>query len=318
MPEIVTHYYFGQQVFQSLQEDTKRRILPELYATGVRGPDPLGIVHFRNLPAWRREHGKSNQMHTKGCGTLFRNLAEKAKTAGDHEKTLLFSYLSGFLTHYCLDSICHPYIIYRAGTGKEYAGNHRSLEHAIDLNRLKQHGLRLDDRPISRQILPDPGVLPAEIKEAIDSAYAYAFHWKEAWRLINQALKDERAFVRITEDPKGRFYASLKKITKNDNLLSLSYSESSYPGIDTENERKREWKNPYDPSQVFDHSFRQLENQAMDLSVEMIERICAFIFHDAQYPELIGNRSFESGLDADDKRNQAEPVFSALRRRPVK
>ena len=315
MPEIVTHYYFGQQVLQDLQDDTKSWIIPELYEIGVRGPDPLGIVHFRNPPVWKRVHGKSNWMHTKGCGKLFRNLADIARKAEIREQALLFSYLSGFLTHYCLDSVCHPYVIYRAGAGKECLGNHRSLEHAIDRNRLRQHRMKLSDRPITNRILPNPGLLPAEIRKAIDWAYRDAFDWDDTWGIINQALRDERAFIRMTEDPRGHFYSFVSKLTNNGNLLSLCYSEPSYQGIDTENEHKREWKNPYDPSMVFNQSFAELEKHAAALSMEMIEGICSYIFHDAQYPILIGNRSFESGLDADDERNQAEPVCSVLQGR---
>ena len=314
MPEIVTHYYFAQNVLEQLPEGTREQINPELWNIGVRGPDPLGIVYYRNLPRWRTEHRKSNQMHTKGCGKLFRSIAEKAKRNEDAQGELLFSYLAGFLTHYALDSICHPYIIYRTGSGKENAGNHRSIEHAIDRKRLDEHGLNGKERPITGSILPQSD-LPAGIRSALNDAYAEAFGWHDAWDLMNQALKDERRFVHLAEDPTGSFYRMLSRLTKNTNLLSLSYAELAYQDADIENEGREECKNPYDPSIRSSLSMRQLEEQALELAIEMIQGTEAFIFSDGSYPESIGNRSFESGLDAEAPQNQATLTCAVLKRR---
>ena len=97
-------------------------------------------------------------MHNRCCGDFFRRLSQEAREQTGELRTLLFSYECGFLTHYFLDNVCHPYVIYRTGQGKLYAGNHRSMEHAMDRIALERNGMAFQDRPISRFILRNYGL----------------------------------------------------------------------------------------------------------------------------------------------------------------
>ena len=115
MPEIVTHHFFARKVLDHLPKNVTAPVYQELFFIGVRGPDPLGIVRFWWLPAWRREHRKSFVMHHQHSGAFFRKLATVSKESEGQVRDELFSCLCGFLTHYFLDASCHPYIIYRTG-----------------------------------------------------------------------------------------------------------------------------------------------------------------------------------------------------------
>ena len=311
MPEIVLHRFFAREVLHRLPKPVQDHIDPEVYALGSRGPDPLGIVYFYRLPRWKREHGKSNLLHTKGCGLLFRSLTEEAKSAPEEIRQPLFSFLAGFLTHYALDSTCHPYIIFQAGAGKENAGNHRSLEHALDRKRLKEQGMDLHARPITRELLPKAG-LPPGIRPAVDAAFRKAFGWEDAWKLLNRAYRDERRFLRLTEDPVGSFYGLLRRVTANRNLRSLSYAEPSYPEADIANGQHRAWRNPYAPEITSRRSMADLETEAANLAEAWITGVHASLYEAGDFPEAIGNRSFESGLDADDSRNNGPITCSVL------
>lgn len=309
MPEIAVHHFFGIRVLTELPEEIRDRILPDLYRTGARGPDPLGIVRFWCPPVWKRLHGRSSEMHNCHSGEFFRRLSQETRRQTGEIRQQLFSYESGFLTHYFLDSICHPYVIYRTGLGKKYSGNHRSLEHAMDRDELDRNGMKLRDRPISRRILKG-NRLPKAMKQPIDAVYADVFGWKCAWRHINHALKDETRFIRITEDPRGR----LARFAKGGTMASLSYSEAAYANADIRNEQHREWRNPYEPAAASNQSFSELTELAAQQAKQAICELYAYIQESGPYPVSIGNRSYESGLETTDPRNQREPEFEILER----
>ena len=309
MPEIVTHHFFGKKVLQDLPQEIREQIDPALYRTGVRGPDPLGIVRFWCLPVWKKLHGRSSVMHNLHSGAFFERLSREARAQAGELQTQLFSYECGFLTHYFLDSVCHPYVIYRTGLGRAYAGNHRSLEHAMDRLELVRNGLALRKRPILRQILQKNG-LPRTMQRAIEAVYEDTFGWNDAWKQINHALKDERRFVRLIEDPAGW----LARFAKGGTLGSLSYAENAYTKADIENEQHQEWRNPYEPAMVSNQSFGELTELAGKQVRQAICDLYAYIRGEAPYPESIGNRSYESGLETTDPRNQQDPQFEILQR----
>ena len=309
MPEIVTHHFFGMKVLQELPQEISQRIDPELYRIGLRGPDPLGIVRFWCPPLWKKLHGRSSVMHNLHSGMFFERLSREARAKDGELQKQLFSYECGFLTHYFLDSVCHPYVIYRTGLGKAYAGNHRSLEHAMDRLALARNGLTLRNRPISRLVLRKKG-LPETMKQAIDAVYADTFGWNDAWKQINHALKDERRFARLIEDPAGWLARFAKGGTKG----SLSYAENAYTNADIENEQHREWRNPYEPGMVSTQSFDELTALAGEQAKQAICDLYRYILGESPYPVSIGNRSYESGLDATDPRNKRDPQFEILQR----
>ena len=309
MPEIAVHHFFGARVLRNLPQEIRDRITPELYGTGVRGPDPLGVVRFWCPPVWKHLHGRSSLMHNRLSGPFFRRLSQETRTQTGELQNQLFSYECGFLTHYFLDSICHPYVIFRTGQGKACAGNHRSFEHALDRLFLEQNGMCFRDRPLSRQILRGNG-LPETMKPPIDAVYADVFGWNDAWRQINRALKDEIRFIRITEDPGGL----LARMMKGGTAGSFSYAEEAYVNADIENRQHREWRNPYETEVISDRSFTDLADLAEEQVLQAVRGLYAYILGEETYPGIIGNRSYESGLDTDDLRNQREPQYEILQR----
>ncbi len=309
MPEIAVHHFFGVRILQNLPPEISGRILPDLFLTGTRGPDPLGIVRFWCPPVWKHLHGRSSVMHNRYSGIFFRRLVQEIRKQTGEPREQLFSYTCGFLTHYFLDSICHPYVIYRTGHGKGCAGNHRSMEHALDRLVLEQNGLELPDRPISRKILLKNG-LPKTVKQSVDAVYADVYGWRDAWRQINRALKDERRFVRLTEDPKG----ILARIARGGTMASLSYAEDAYADADIGNEQHLEWHNPYEPAAVSNQSFAELTETAEQQVIQAICDLYQYLEGNGPYPSSIGDRSYESGLDTTDPRNELEPQFEVLRR----
>lgn len=107
MPTTYTHYRFGCDVLKSLPAQIQEQILPyrELFDIGVHGPDLL----FYYKPLSKHPVNQTGYaMHGRPGRDFFR--AAKSSMDQTSESGPGLAYLYGFICHFILDSICHPYI----------------------------------------------------------------------------------------------------------------------------------------------------------------------------------------------------------------
>ena len=106
MPAAYAHYRFGAQAISSMPADVRGPVLRyrALFDMGLHGPDFLFFhSYFKKTPLYHlgcSYHRKSGRdFFTAACAHVKETPTEAA-----------FSYLQGLLTHYCLDSTCHPFV----------------------------------------------------------------------------------------------------------------------------------------------------------------------------------------------------------------
>ena len=154
MPDIITHYRLGQAAYHRLAPDIQALIYGDVYDHATAGPDIWFSYRFWWPKGQKGRPERGNMMQHHKSGAFLLALAKRIPK-GDAGSPL-FSYLSGFICHYCLDRAAHPYIIYRSGEYDGTAatlsnrGNHMRLERALDLRELSKWGVTL---PIVRTIL---------------------------------------------------------------------------------------------------------------------------------------------------------------------
>ena len=107
MPSNYAHYRFGVEMLQLMPGDIRRTVnrFRRLYDMGLHGPD----VFFYYNPLHQTKTGEmGRRIHKQSGADLFmricRSLRMEPSEGGE-------AYLYGLLTHYCLDSLCHPYVI---------------------------------------------------------------------------------------------------------------------------------------------------------------------------------------------------------------
>ena len=143
MPGIITHYICGQAAQHAAEPEALKMIRPyqHLYNLGTQGPD----VFFYYFPGLLKKHMRDlGLLMHKRCFGAF--IGEMASFMLDENlpkdiQSVLFSYTSGFLTHYAMDVSAHPYVYFKTGTRQKgdraraikYSVNHRRFENAIDL-----------------------------------------------------------------------------------------------------------------------------------------------------------------------------------------
>lgn len=105
MPTTYTHDLFGKKVYQKMSEKMRRlvREYGELYRIGLHGPDILFYYGFGK----NRVNQDGVRLHGEAAAPFFERGAFLVRKDGDDA---LLAYLLGFVCHFMLDSICHPYI----------------------------------------------------------------------------------------------------------------------------------------------------------------------------------------------------------------
>lgn len=305
MPDIALHYNYGQQVRNALPTEIRERLREAPYIFALYGPDPWFV--YRPL-----QHGgkRGRMMHTRKTGAFLAELARQARNDREREAgEQLFSYLAGFLCHYTLDANAHPYIIWETTEVCKRKQAHRAFEHTMDVREMQRNNAWAGKHPLTNRYFPALQ-LPGEMRDGLDAAYRNIYGWEKAWSEVNRSYRLFRLAYRWMEVP-GGLAARLAKWTGSDVLKSLAYSESYFADADVENLQHAEWRNAYQPERASTMSLDEIRRQAAGQAVRMITAARAWLDGDSDDPavlqEVIGNRSYLSGLDVDDPQNWNVP-----------
>ena len=299
MPDVAYHHAFGQDVRAALSPETRGMLSDAPFLFALYGPD----IWFLYQP-WKRRQGRGRRMHTTRCGDFLTALALRARDGESREE--IFSYLAGFLCHYALDSTLHPYIVWQTTETWPFPEAHRDMEHAMDAALLKREGFWGERHPVTDHHMTRIQ-LPESLDADLDAVYGEVYGWRNVRSALNRSYLRYRKLYRFMEKPRSLF-AFLATVIPTHTVRSISYSRSSFLDLDAENTEHQAWKWPCAPEQTSAESAEELYARALEDAVRMIEDCRAFAadgaFDEAELRRRLGNRSYLSGLDADDPRNQ--------------
>ena len=135
MPTTYTHFAYGQEMLQLLPERIEKVLRPceDYYNIGVHGPDIL--FYYRAF-----SKNKVNQYGVKVHREPMKTFLEHAFKVYEKQKQKeeAFAYLAGFMTHFILDSSCHPYIRRRIA---ETGISHTEIERDWDVLMMRKDHL---------------------------------------------------------------------------------------------------------------------------------------------------------------------------------
>ncbi len=321
MPDLITHFYFGETVLAALPAPTAAHIDPKIYGFTCAGPDvwfSIGFTGGRFKPL----AGRGGIMHREKTGAYLMALAEQARRGPARDA--MFSYLAGFLCHYCLDSRCHPYIMTVTGNydgtdaTRRYRGAHTRLERAIDSFVLRtKYGCIPWHFPFRRRVLR-LDALPEELRKGLNAAHESVYGWPGCFDELQRCVRDQRLFYALIRDRTGLLTRLLRQVDDGRSeydLPGLTYYRKDIDAgqLDYLNEKHRPWRHFCDQSLVSDASFFDLFEQARSDCMTMIEACRAYVYDGGPSPAaVVGSRSYETGFDCDDPRCRAEPHFEPI------
>ncbi len=322
MPGFVTHYIFGTEAYHKLACDTPKhthdfkKLLSanrSVYSLGLQGPD----IFFYYLPSYVLEgHNLGAIAHTMGTGAFFHGLLNQCLSYQNPcDRAIAESYLYGFLGHYTLDTICHPYIYARSHYTEKHAryfSKHAYLETDIDTALLD---MKLHRKPCSFHAANTINLTMHQKKIVADMLYhacRYAYpHLRIYKTSMHLAIFSFRLGILSLHDDSGQKKAALRLAERyflGYPLFSpLIPSDTLFFRTDPFNLQRKLWRNPWDKSLASHETFFELYEKALRLYLSRLQHLY-FALHGAgdkstrnkRINEVLaeyGNLSFHSGLD---------------------
>ncbi|MDF2594356.1 MAG: hypothetical protein K0R69_697 [Clostridia bacterium] len=318
MPDIITHYLFGLDASQGIKQSPLYKIIKEnknMFLIGLQGPD---LMYYNTVPKKDSKAYIGFKMHTDKTGDFLMSSLSYLKRydTNSAEFNEALSYLSGFICHYILDSMAHPYIFYLGGRYDETADTikyktlHKKIELAIDYLLLEQKfGLKAHQFKVHHHILKNLS-LPYSILSMYDEALFLIYGINNGGNIFKKSYKDARSYFMLTYDMLGAKKAfagaAAPLLPKQLSLLksSFSYHNCVNPGIDYMNDNKKVWQHPV-TGNLYIFSFNDILRNAIKKSSLLLQ--AAFDFStskisSSEFKELLPNISYLTGLPTSDTR----------------
>lgn len=221
MPDIVAHNAQGRQVLDHLEPEIVSLIDREMFQSGLMGPDPFIFFRFF-APHFRHGINKRGRLvHTSKVDVFLLALVRQSKKELlETKESCCFSFMCGFLCHFSLDSIVHPYIE-RLEAGNK--GMHTAIEHRIEMMILERDGKQPRDViGLITQYREVPGVRTAfkEVYNWDDDCYEAGFRHMKYYYSV---AKDQKGWIeKAFHNTPGRL-STLSYRTKKADSLDLSW-----------------------------------------------------------------------------------------------
>lgn len=316
MPGFVTHYIFGRETYHQIKcKELKNNLFRNrgAYGLGLQGPD----IFFYYLPSYvLHGHNIGAMAHTKETRAYFQGLLQSCRKINDPaDRRIAEAYLIGFLGHYTLDTVCHPYVYamtHYTGKSSDYFQRHAYLETDIDTSLLD---LKLHRQPCNFHSA-DTIVLTHRQKKVIASLLYDAFHYAfPALKLqkitMYLGILSVQLGMKFLHDDSGQkkvLFRLLEKYLPGYPVFSpLIPSDTLFFRTDPFNMRHAAWQNPWDKSLSSLETFFDLYEKSMTLYLERIKKLHVLLHCDAgsqqrealthEFLKDYGNHSFHSGLD---------------------
>ncbi|XMB86260.1 zinc dependent phospholipase C family protein [Mycoplasmatota bacterium WC44] len=310
MPDSITHAFFAEEVTKKLNIDSIK-LNNELYLVGAQGPDPY--FYYKFLP-WKNNEGLpkiGNLLHSKFTQRFFLTYLDKLK---ENYSKNGYSFILGWICHYALDSITHPYIYHFTGnyikTDKStysYRGNHLQLERSIDSIFLRRKGYNSNKFKATKEIFTLLEI-PSEVVQLLDSTIKDIYGLDNMGNNYNNAYKDYRKSLNIMSyDPYGikkLLYRVMDLFNRKSKFVykTFSYYNNVNPKVDYLNESNIEWVHPLDDSEVSTESFIDLYNKAKNKAAFIITKVNEYMLNkNTDLSNVIKNITYDTGREFSDK-----------------
>lgn len=313
MPGFTTHYLFGLVAYKQMTDSKLKRTIKKnhkAYALGLQGPD----VFFYYMPSYFMHHENLGVLaHDTKPGAFFENLLQSRRLfeQEDDKAQIADAYICGFMGHYTLDCIVHPYVYAFTGynpkvkpKNSEYFGKHAYLETELDIELLRKYK-KMKPTDFSQSNTIRLSALQRQVVATmLTYAYRKTYHVFANPYTMKQAMLWMRMGTKLTNDPSGQkkvLVRFVERILMKRAFISPMLASNRYRFVpDPLNEAHRTWIHPWtrvSSAQTFMDLF---ENACglFEKRLTLYQQLEASNFEESQKEALLsayGNCSFLSG-----------------------
>lgn len=195
MPSTYAHYRFGTALLPNMPGDARRTIqrFRQMFDMGLHGPD----IFFYNSPLLKTGTAfLGSKYHDQTGDEFFTRVCRSLRLAPSEAA---IAYLYGVLCHYCLDSVCHPYVRKAAAKGEV---THAQLETEFERRLLEMDGkIPACSYDLSAHIRLTPGECETVAR----------FYPPASAKNIKDSVSSMARYVRLLATPEGMRRRVLEK-----------------------------------------------------------------------------------------------------------
>lgn len=312
MPATMTHAFFSKDVYDIMPTDIKENLNIKRVIMFGQSTDSFIFYNLFSLKSGKKMREFQHTFHTKQSQEFFLNLLRYIKD-NNIKDVDTYSFMVGFICHYVLDSIVHPYIFYKTGefikhepSTYKYNGIHHFMEIFLDNDMIRR---RFKTNPYKFKIYKycfDLRPFSYSLNKTINYTFFNTYNMKDMSSKYYKSLKDMKKSMRIFRyDPYGfkkDFYKLIDTFTTNGTFRfeAISYY---YPLNDKHNflnNSHSTWRNPTTYSMTSNESFIDLYLKAIKLAKVMICASFDYINNkDIDLEKIFINNSYTTGINCD-------------------
>lgn len=299
MPSITTHHMFSKEVLNHLTAEELNRFNKEItiYHTFAQSHDYLFYYTFDIKNALRiRELG--HRAHHEKTQDYIINIVKEIKEKRLENNPQALGYLFGSITHYCLDSTCHPYIFYKTGiyrknnpASKKFRGEHTHMEKDLDAIFYERYtGKKYNTCNLNKDIIKKP-IFQEELTNLISNVYKKTYNEDNIGKYYYKSIKHTKAINALVINDyfgiKRAIYKFIDFITNHKFGYIQAYSNHIInPDLSYLNEEHKTWNHPSNKEITYNYSFDDLYNQALEKTLKIIREINKVFYEDKDINKL--------------------------------
>lgn len=307
------HYLFGVHSYRKMSEDTivKRAVKNNRgsYKLGLLGPD-IFFYYATEVMAARKNIG--SRMHTTRTDAFLKNMITYVDLHKGRAREIGISYLCGFLSHYVVDCICHPYVYWMTDyLHKEinYLEKHFRFESDMDITLLAMYKNTTPYEFMKNSTFylneAETAVVCDMLYFAIRSTYHDSRITRSGIQMAIYSLYKEQRMIRVASEKANRAILNISKAFGNQRYLApFIPSPTEMRFEDPLNLKHKKWHNPWDTSKYSTDSVPEMLGKADRRFSLMMFLLDNYLSPDmnkmAAYKTLmafIGCKSYHSGLN---------------------
>lgn len=282
MPTLYTHYEFGQQVLNKLNKKLQKEIKTniEYYNMFNQGFDNL-YYHFK----WTYYRKFGIRAHKKHIDKFFENIILYIKENNLENNSEITNMLYGFINHYTLDTIAHPYIDYQVNN---LDIPHTKIEFMLD------HELKINKRNSFYKTLIPRLKFSKELINIINSVFYKTHKINNIGKVFNRSHNNGYYIYRyFINDKYGiktllykivDFFTPFKDVVLHKNTFYINNLDNRIY-----NKEKIIWHHPKNKNETYNYSFKELYNIAYEICIKLNNDAYKVIHNKKDLNELINN-----------------------------
>lgn len=311
MPSIVTHYLFSEDALYHSKQKIQKEILSshKLYNIFAQSFDNFFYYNFLSLKSGKEIQSFGIKAQRIKTNEYFKNIILTIKNQHQENNPDALAYLYGSLTHYVLDSNCHPFVIYNSGWLEEknpdltYRGKHEEMEVNIDAIYYKEKtNQNLYKESLANILLPKQK-FSQELKNILDQTYKETFHMNNIGKIYEKSVNQGHTIIKyFVTDHYGMkklaytFFDSIfKKNPRKYQYLSFYIKN---PKLSFLNRSHNQWCYPTDNNIKRIESFDDLYQKALQEVINLFELAHKVIHNQEDIKQLLnvlGDKSYVTG-----------------------